>query len=177
MKKFIVVSLLIIISLFFVQSSFAQEIASESAQTSYQLPYAGLLPDSPLYFIKGFRDRVIEFLISDPLKKAEFDLLSADKRLSMGIALFDKKEYDLSESTISKGENYLEDGINKMELAKTEGRQIGPSLLVNYDSSTKKHKEVISGLVSKSKGNTQVKFKKDLERVQKYIDRVTKLNL
>lgn len=177
MRRIIIVSLLVIASLLFVQTSFAQDVASESAQNSYQLPYAGLLPDSPLYFLKALRDRIIEFLISDPIKKSEFDLLSADKRLSMGMALFDKKEYSLSESTISKGENYMEDGINKIREAKGEGRQIDPSLIVNYDLSTKKHKEIINGLVDRSNGSIKEKFKKDLQRVLKFINQVSKLKL
>src|SRR5690242_14285884 len=47
----------------------------------YTMPYPGLLPDSPLYSLKVFRDRVISFFISDPLKRSSFDLLQADKRL------------------------------------------------------------------------------------------------
>lgn len=177
MRKILIVVLSIIVPLLFAGSTSFAQIASESAQNNYQLPYAGLLPDSPLYFLKALRDKVEEFLISDPQKKSEFDLLSADKRLSVGIALFDKKEYSLSESTISKGGNYMEDGIFQMQKAKSEGRQIDPSLLVSYDLSTKKHKEVINGLVGRSKGEVQKKFEKDLQRVSKFIDTVSKLNL
>src|SRR5438309_421306 len=48
---------------------------------SYQLPYPGMLPDNPLYFLKVIRDGVWSFLLSNPLKKADFDLLQADKRV------------------------------------------------------------------------------------------------
>lgn len=174
---FIVVIVALLFTISFTTLAFAQEVASESAKNNYQLPYAGLLPDNPLYFLKAFRDRVVEFLISDPLKKSEFDLLSADKRLSMGIALYDKKNYSLSESTISKGENYFEEGIKNMETAKKQGQPIDPSLLVNYDLSTKKHKEVIENLSAKSSGGVKRKFQIDLERVIRFINLVNKLNL
>lgn len=155
----------------------AQDVASESAKNNYQLPYAGLLPDNPLYAVKALRDRIIEFLISDPIKKAEFDLLSADKRLSIGMALFEKKKFDLAESTISKGENYSGEGIKNLDQAKKEGRQIDPSLLVAYESSTKKHKEILEGLIARSSGETKKKLGKTLERVEKFILMVDKLKL
>lgn len=177
MKKIIVALFLIVISLSLIQTSFAQEVASESAKNNYQLPYPGLLPDNPLYFLKAARDRIIEFLISDPLKKAEFDLLSADKRLAVGVALFDKKKYELSETTISKGENYFEDGIKNLDNAKKEGRQIDPSLLVNFDLSGKEHKEVLGSLTMRAGGQLKKKFSKDLERATRFVEMVNKLKL
>src|SRR3989344_1770388 len=102
-----------------VMFSFAQEELSikeatesadieENKSVDYDLPYPGLLPDHPLYFLKMMRDSAIGFLISDPLKKAEFDLLQADKRLNSGLYLLhnDKdKNAELAQSTISKGED------------------------------------------------------------------------
>src|SRR3989338_6920091 len=104
--------ILIFAALYLVLSSvaFAQVGSPNPTGTSdYQLPYPGILPDNPLYNLKTLRDKVWSFLISNPSKKAEFDLLQADKRLSVAIALFDLKKYDLAEATISKGENYFED--------------------------------------------------------------------
>lgn len=178
MKKFITHCFIVVIAaLLFTNISFAQGVASESAKNNYQLPYAGLLPDNPLYFVKALRDRIIEILISDPIKKAEFDLRSADKRLSIGIALFDKKKYELSESTISKGENYFEEGIKNLETVKKQGQAVDPSLLVAYDLSTKKHKEVIENLMERSSGEVKRKFQEDLRRSIRFIELVNKLNL
>jgi len=177
MRKFFIVLLLAIASLFFIQTSLAQEVASESAKNNYQLPYPGLLPDNPLYSIKVFRDRIIEFLIADPIKKSEFDLLSADKRLSIGVVLFEKKKFKLAEETISKGENYFEDGIKNLDESRKEGRQIDPSLLVSYDSSSRKHREILEGLVERASGDPKKKLIKSLERVRKFVEMVNKLKL
>lgn len=177
MRKLAVILLLVIASLLFITSAFAQEIASESAKNNYQLPYPGLLPDNPLYKIKALRDRIIEFLISDPIKKAEFDLLSADKRLAIGLALFEKKKFELAESTISKGENYFEEGIKNLDQAKKEGRQLDPSLIVAYDSSTKKHREILEGLIKRANGDIKNKLTKTLKRVNEFIVMVDKLKL
>lgn len=116
---------------------------------SYELPYPGLLPDSPLYFLRVTRDRVVGFLISDPLKKTEYNLLQADKRLNAGIYLFNKGKVELAVSTISKAENYFEKAIESMKIAKMQGidiKEIGSKLL----ESSRKHQEVLIDLEKKA---------------------------
>lgn len=173
---FIVIILALLLSVSFKTSILAQS-ATESGKPDYQLPYPGLLPDNPLYFIKVLRDNAENFLISDPLIKASFDLRNADKRFSMGLALFDKKKFELCESTISKGQNYLEEGIRNLENSKKEGRQIEVGLLSNYFLSTEKHKEILQSLIGKSTGKLQDKLKKDLKREEKFSEMVSRLRL
>src|SRR3989344_4901084 len=55
--------------------------ATAAAKVNYELVYPGILPDNPLYFIKAGRDRLVAFLINDSLKRAEFNLLTSDKRI------------------------------------------------------------------------------------------------
>lgn len=175
MKK-IFLLVLILASLFVVPFTFAKENvnSTESAKLVYNLPYPGLLPDNPLYFFKVLRDRVVDFLISDPLKKAEFDLLQADKRLSMGIFLFEKGKHDLAESTISKGENYFEDAIKNIKEAKKQGRDTG-GLLTTLENASKKHIEVLKDLQNKSKGEIKTKFGISLKRVLEFEEEVRKI--
>lgn len=145
----------------------SSNVKSEDKKVEYQLPYPGLLPDNPLYFLKALRDAVIDFLISDPLKKADFYLLAADKRLNAGVYLVNtKNKYDLAESTISKGENYFEKAIAKTKEAKTQGMDIEGiknRLLV----SSQKHQEVIMDLMTK---NSKIKesFTTLLKRAENY---------
>lgn len=91
-------------------------------EVEYVLPYPGILPDNPLYSLKASRDRIISFFIADPVKKSEFDLLQADKRLQAGIFLLHKNspDVDLSITTISKGQNYLEEAIGVIAKIETE---------------------------------------------------------
>lgn len=169
--------ILIVALTLIVVPAFAQtEIAVQNPTIDYRLPYPGILPNNPLYKLKTFRDRLISFFISDPQKKAEFDLLQADKRLSSGIALFEQgeKKYDLAEVTISKGENYFEDAIRNIKILKEQGTQVDPILLTNMELSSKKHKEVLVGMVSKTKGDLQKRFSKDLERADKFVVEVSK---
>lgn len=110
----------------------------------YQLPYPGLLPDNFLYRLKTFRDKVIEFLISDPLKKAEFDILQGDKRYNASLFLYraSPQEEDIIVSTISKADNYMDEAVGQLDLAKKQGENIN-DMVNKFILSDTKHLEVI----------------------------------
>lgn len=168
MKK-IVIFIVFLALLLFPMHVFAQQESSQSAkpQVDYTLPYPGLLPDSPLYFLRATRDRIISFLISDPLKKAEFDLLQADKRLNAGIYLSDKKKYELAVTTISKGENYFENAIVKTKEAKKQGKTVG-GIASNLYLSALKHQQVLKELQNKTKGNLKESFLQEEKRALEF---------
>lgn len=67
--------------------SAAVSLKATPARVEYTLPFPGILPTHPLYVFKNLRDRIIEFLIIDPINKAEFYVLQADKKLNMGVTL------------------------------------------------------------------------------------------
>lgn len=158
----------IFIFLFFLVTPVSAQEASNSATVDYQLPYPGILADNPLYNLKTLRDRIIDFFISDPIKKSEFDLLQADKRLSVGIALFDKGEQKLAETTISKGENYFEEALKNAKVAIDQGRQMDPGLLTNLQVSSAKHEQVVKSLIAKSNGDVKQGLTRSLQRIQKF---------
>jgi len=160
----------------FAQSNvaFAQKISPvPTPQVSYELPYPGLLPDSPLYFLRIIRDKTVDFLISDPLKKAEFDLLQADKRLNAGIYLFNKnkRKTSLALSTISKAENYFEQALGKMGEARIQGRNIN-EMERNLRNALKKHKQELEYFVKKVNVNFKAGFEKELKRVTGFEERL-----
>jgi len=171
-------SLVFILVFFFftVGVSFAQEElmlkeATESSEAvtknkdiEYTLPYPGILPDNPLYFLKAARDKIVSFLISDPLKKAEFNLLAADKRLNSGVFLFKKgkDKYSLAISTVSKGENYFEEAITKVKEAKKQGMDTN-DILRRLSDSAYKHQEVIGSFEKTSSKD----FKEEIVSLQK----------
>lgn len=174
MKKvclFLASSLLIFLFSFSV--SFAKELpqeitASDSAEkVNYELPYPGLLPDNPLYFLRVIRDRVVSFLISDSLKKAEFNLLQSDKRLNAGVYLFNKGKIDLAISTISKAENYFEKSLQKIKEARRQGMETTGITNKLIDSS-KKHQEVLGNLLEKVPQNFKSDFVRLLQRVEEF---------
>lgn len=141
--------------------------AMPSLEADYALPYPGILPDNLFYSLKMLRDRFIGFLISDPLKKAEFNLLQADKRLASGMYLMQRpNKAQLAEETISKAENYFEEAVGKAREAKKQGmdtRDIERQLI----SASKKHLQVIRDLEKKLKGQEKEKFLQLEKRIQK----------
>lgn len=189
MKRFFLFFFLISYLLFLIPVSavFAQEDAQKDIYTAsqaaaptptpvdYQLAYHGLLPDNPLYFLKVIRDRLIDFLIADPLKKAEFYLLQADKHATSGVALFVKGKQQLAESTISKGENYFELGIVKLQEAKKQGTDT-KNLSQRYGVSLQKHKELVLGLISQAGGDIKKKLEHALTRLEKFEKQVDSLS-
>lgn len=142
-----------VLSLFFPSLALAQETATPSAtptapiRVEYTLPYPGILPDNPLYSIKMIRDRIVLFLITDTMKRSQFNLLQADKRLQAGVYLFheDKERTALALSTISKGQNYFTDAIREAAIVKKEKKEVG-SLISELQTATRKHREVLQDL-------------------------------
>lgn len=123
--------------------------ASDSAEVileeevSYELPYPGMLPDNPLYFLKTFRDAVVKFLISDPLKEAEFNVLTANKRAYAALLLAEKDKPELCLETLSKSTNYLHEAAVSLVKAKEKKMNI-TEILDRLDKSVKKHEQVFS---------------------------------
>lgn len=180
MRKRIIITgfcILIILVYFFPIFSYAQEESidltltlsptpiPQQEQAPYELPYPGLLPDSPLYSLKVFRDRVISYLISDALKEAEFYFLQSDKRLSAGVALFEKGKFDLSEETISKGENYFEKGVAAFHKAQSQGQDTR-YLQEKMTYALKKHTLVIVSLGKKAPAQKKVLFTELVKRLR-----------
>jgi hypothetical protein len=63
MKRLLTLFILTIAFLVISQSAFAQELSTSTAilNVQYDLPYTGILPDNPLYFLKALRDNIIGF--------------------------------------------------------------------------------------------------------------------
>lgn len=145
---------------------------SSEQETNYELPYPGLLPDSPIYFLRAIRDRVVGFLVSDPLRKAEFNLLQADKRLNAGIYLLDKGKTVLALSTVSKAENYFEEALVKIEEAQAQGKNIN-EIKGKLNSSLKRHKQEMINFVKKVSANFVAGFEKEQKRIVDFEERLS----
>lgn len=85
---------------------------TEKIKIDYVLVYPGkIMPDSPLWYVKALRDKIWYNVTLNTSKKAELNLLFADKRLSMAVSLFKDNKPDLGLSTLTKAEKYLEKAI------------------------------------------------------------------
>jgi len=174
MRKIVFISLILLfISSFFISpNSFSQDEVTGSPKPSpsvvdYNLPYPGILPGNILYPVKVLRDRLVEFFISDPSKKAEFYLLQGDKHLSSAILLVSESSsnYSLAESTISKGENYMEGSLGQISTIKAE-QQDPKDFLDRLSTSLKKHQEVINSLEKSAPADVKDKLELDAQRAK-----------
>jgi len=151
----------------------AKEATASAApvHVDYELPYPGLLPDNPLYMLKAIRDNLQKFFISDPLRKAEFDLLQANKRLRAGELLILRNKFDLGFTTLSKAGNYFEDGLAKVQVAQKQGHDVN-SLLSEMFTAAKKQQEVIINLQKNRKGEELRNLRLLEERSRDFSERV-----
>lgn len=181
MQKFfkslsIIFSLILLVSIFSVPLFASDENENPVVTSDYALPYPGLLPDSPLYFVKAFRDGVVRFFISDLKQKATFDLLQADKRLAAALTLSQQNHFqeDLVIQTISKGENYFSYAIGETKAAKLQGEEVN-GLLDQLRDSSFKHEQVIEGTLPKISSSKKQNLERELERVKDFEKMVTSI--
>ena len=135
-------------------STSSAEVAENKEEIVYVLVYPGMLPDNPLYFLKSFRDSFVGFMISDPLKKAEFDLLQSDKMISSAAFLVrNGNKQDLAVATAERGQAYFADAIVKTNEAEEQGVNMD-SFLVKLESAAQKHAEVLGELYGETKNKS-----------------------
>jgi len=177
--KRIIILIIVFFALAF-QSVSAQEVSVSGVPTptpiSYALPYPGILPGNPLYFFKTIRDVIAGFLITGPLKKAEFDLLQTDKYLAISQALFDqKKEKTEIFSSLDQALAYFDNAIKKTEEAKKQGME-SQALTQKLFIANLKHQEVVRSMVLATKGDDQKAYASRLEKLKEFGKKVKTLH-
>jgi len=174
MKRIIVFALLLLTMGLVKQTACAAEPA-KAESIEYTLPYPGILPDHPLYKMKLLRDFIVERIIVEPVRKSEFYLLQADKRLEMGILLIEQEKYTLSETTISKAEKYLEKAVSGLAAYKSVGNTIPPYVVERMSTAAAKHKEIITDLMSKAPSEVNPGFSSSLVLTESLVAEAEKL--
>lgn len=125
------------------------EATKSPERVEYQLPWPGILPDHPLYRLKMVRDRIWGFLIRDPMRKSQWCLLMADKRIWASEMLADKGKFELAVSTATKAEKYLERAVNQAYQAEKMGRGEKASF-EKIQRASLKHEEILQGILAKA---------------------------
>lgn len=173
-KRVISVFLTFLCFVFLTSFSFAREEKTSSPaakpKTEYSLPYPGILPGHPLYPLKMLRDQIMGRFITDPIKKAEYKLLMADKRLNSGVSLLEKGKPELAEETFSKGEKYLEEALDETEKAQKQGRDTA-ALTSKLSLAILKHNEVLTESLGKMPENQKQKLQNTLAITERIAER------
>ncbi len=103
------------------------QIHNPTANTEivYEIPDSGsILPNSILWNIKAFRDRISVMTQKDSYDQSEYYLDLADSRLAAADTLINQKQFVSGVTTLTKAEKYLEMSFQKATEAKKSGRDI-----------------------------------------------------
>jgi hypothetical protein len=135
------------------------------SKINYPLPYPGVLPGSPVYTIKMARDKIWEILISDPVKKADFYVLQADKRLASSLALIELGDKEKGYSMLTKGLKYLEKSLDKAKEAREKNLDYG-DIFTKIDESATKQKQEIEVIIGKSDKEFSSQLRSELKKAE-----------
>ncbi|OGK14235.1 hypothetical protein A3C98_00560 [Candidatus Roizmanbacteria bacterium RIFCSPHIGHO2_02_FULL_37_15] len=116
-------------------------------KVEYNLPYPGILPDHPLFFIKEVRDKILELTTRNNLKKAELYLLFSDKRVGMAMSLAKNGKDKQAVKAFLQAEQYFLKIPSLMETSKKQGVSASSDLIQRLKLSNAKHKETGEGFL------------------------------
>lgn len=118
----------------------------------YSLPYPGILPDHPLYFLKRLRDTIIERLVVDPERKVMFYVLQSDKQLNSALFLREKSKHELARDAVVRSAEYMQRATDAMSQMKSSGKPAPASVIEQITKSMEKHEQILVGLIEGGEG-------------------------
>ncbi|MBI2641136.1 hypothetical protein HYW87_00895 [Candidatus Roizmanbacteria bacterium] len=125
----------------------SQSISVNQEKVVYTLPYPGILPDHPLYAVKIIRDRILDVMTRDTMKKAQLYLLLSDKRAAMVPFLIQKGKDKLAVGTLDEGEKYFSQIPRLVETSKKQGVSPTADLVHKLKLANVKHREIVETLL------------------------------
>lgn len=131
-----------------VEATATAKVAQNGDKVDYYLPYPGILPDHPLYWLKMIRDRIMLWLTQEPQQRFQRILLYADKRIGAAQVLIEGGKVDLGVSTATKAEKYLEQSIQQYRKLKQVGKA-APETEDQLKRALLKHEEVLKAVLEK----------------------------
>lgn len=142
----------------------AAEDATMSAQVfDYYLPYPGVLPDHPLYWLKMIRDKLLLVVTRNPVDKYERLLLYADKRINAAKFLAEGNQLELAVATATKAEKYLEQARQQTEKGE------------NLEKAYRKHLEVLEEIRQRVSGAGKLTIEQMVELTKHGLEKVKDL--
>jgi hypothetical protein len=147
----------------------------EPTIVSYELPYPGILPGSPLYIFKNIRDKIVEITTTDPVRKTEFYLLQADKQLASALLLYKQNQKELADSTLLNSQNNLEKSIDSLIESKKEQKNAN-DLPIKIKTSSTKQKQEILVLLEDAKNKETDTLKDSYNRAEQIENRANSFN-
>lgn len=136
-------------------------------KTSYELFWpltAGKIPGDKFYNLKVWRDNLMGYLFSDPVKKSEYLKQLANKRLLEAEKLLEIKRTALIAETLVKATGQLGQGLNLLVSAESTSRALW--LRGEYAKDLRKYLIVLSRMESQAEGETKTTIGKSLAEIK-----------
>lgn len=134
----------------FAQSATPMPILGQKVDVDYALPFAGKIePDHPIWPVKALRDRTGLLLRTKLVKKIDVLITLADKRIQYADHLMSKDKSELSVSTLTKAEKYLEEASLMEKKARDKNidtKEAAKKLAL----SSLKHRQILEELLAKA---------------------------
>ncbi len=166
--KLLFIPLVVLLFLFTFQSkvmALQGAVSVSSGEAKYDLPYPGVLPDSPWYFFKVIRDNVTLFLVRKQPEKAFYEVFLADKRMAAAQALFARGKFPLAAVTAMKAEEYLRSVVEGGQFRGKDKDNLAAKIVVSQI----KHREIIREILQKYSSRETTKAWDDNEFVHNRI--------
>ncbi len=138
-----------------------------AGEIDYHFPFPGILPDHPFYPLKILRDEIYDFFLTDQLKKAEFKLLTADKRFYMAVMLKEKNKKQLALTTVKQALNYYRSGILLLVRLKLQAERVD-TLQDKFLTASWKYEEILRGWQKEQNKEQEDELRTLLELLKKY---------
>ncbi|MBI4991721.1 MAG: hypothetical protein HZB99_00695 [Candidatus Harrisonbacteria bacterium] len=147
-----------------------EEKSAMAGVDKFSLPEAGLTPDSPLYFLKSWKEQIQLFFTFGAENKAKQYLHLAGVRLAEYQRMVEKGKTEIAERTLQKYEDQLGRALKKAEELKDKGQDI-KKLAEEAASTTKKQLEVLQENLAKVPEQAKEGLERALEASQKALGR------
>ena len=119
----------------------------DEMKINYYLAYPGpVLPGSILWPLKAARDKVWLALTTNITRKAELNLLFADKRIGASRILFENKKSELGYSTLTKAQKYFQEAVYLEKEARVGGVDT-KDLAINLLNASFKYRQEIDKML------------------------------
>jgi hypothetical protein len=141
----------------------------------YVLPYPGVMPDNPLYFLKTLRDNIMEWLITDPVRKIDYYILQSDKQLNAGIMLGLANKKALVPKVLNESLLAMKKAVTMASISTNLTREMKLGAADKIERSLGKHEQVLGELLDKATETEKGVFQPLLTTLAGYKEEVKKL--
>ena len=163
MKKLIIsFSVLIIFSLIFSTAVFAKD---------FELPEAGITPDSPFYFLKAWKESIQTFFTFNAEQKVKQYLHLAGVRLAEYQKMIEKGKTEIAEKTLIKYQDQLDRALEKTEELKDKEKDV-EELIEQIQEATSNHLQVLQENLEKVPEQAKKGIENAIENSQKQVEKI-----